>query len=202
MGKPITSFSVVAALAILAVAAWPQAAFAAVPTVTATLVQRIDTWAWSPASPDPSGVTYLPANGHLLVADSEVDETTGAGYHGVNVWEITLGGSVVNTWTTVGFSNEPTGLSHDPVTNTIFISSDDQRKIFLKRPGVDGRFGTSDDPLSTIDVRAYSGDTEDPASVLAQRNLDIAFITPWIHAAVRARSARIDAAGAPHEPAG
>jgi hypothetical protein len=140
----------------------PVAALAVVPTVTASFVQRIDTFAFDPGSPDPAGVTYLSGEGHLLIADSEVDETTGAGYHGVNLWEITLNGSVQDVGTTVGFTNEPTGLSHDPVTNTLFISSDDQRKIFLDRPGPDLRFGTSDDQITSINVQAYSGDTEDP----------------------------------------
>src|SRR5207247_1457511 len=56
--------------------------------VTATLVQRIATSAWSPASPDPSGIEYLLGRDRFEVVDSEVDETTGAGYHNVNIWQI------------------------------------------------------------------------------------------------------------------
>jgi hypothetical protein len=163
MRKPVSFVVVVAITAtVVMIALAPVAALAAVPTVTATFVQRIDTWTWSPASPDPAGVTYLSGEGRLLIADSEVDETTGAGYHGVNMWEITLGGSVQDRGTTVGFTNEPTGLAHDPASNTVFISSDDQRSIFVDKPGPDLRFGTSDDQITSIDVRAYSGDTEDP----------------------------------------
>jgi pimeloyl-ACP methyl ester carboxylesterase/L-ascorbate metabolism protein UlaG (beta-lactamase superfamily) len=40
----------------------------------------------------------------------------------------------------------------------------------------------------------FSGDTEDPASVLNQKALDIAFVSPWMYEAVRSRSTRIDAA--------
>jgi L-ascorbate metabolism protein UlaG (beta-lactamase superfamily)/pimeloyl-ACP methyl ester carboxylesterase len=40
----------------------------------------------------------------------------------------------------------------------------------------------------------FSGDTEDPASVLNQKGLDFAFVTPWVFEAVRSRGARIDAA--------
>ena len=40
----------------------------------------------------------------------------------------------------------------------------------------------------------FSGDTEDPSSVLAQKSLDIAFVSPWMYKAVHARAARIDAA--------
>ena len=51
--------------------------------------------AWSPDSPDPSGLAYIPAGApgvpavrqdRLVSADGEVDESTGAGFHGVNVW--------------------------------------------------------------------------------------------------------------------
>ncbi len=39
----------------------------------------------------------------------------------------------------------------------------------------------------------FSGDTEDPSTVLAQQSLDIAFVSPWIYKAVHSRGARIDA---------
>lgn len=63
------------------------------PTVTAQLVQTIPTSGFDPPSPDPSGIVYLPPSGsrsgRFEIADSEVDETTGAGYHGVNLWQVT-----------------------------------------------------------------------------------------------------------------
>jgi hypothetical protein len=40
----------------------------------------------------------------------------------------------------------------------------------------------------------FSGDTEDPSSVLSQKSLDIAFVTPWILRAVASKGSRIDAA--------
>ncbi len=140
---------------------------AAPPLVTATVVQTILTSAWSPASPDPTGIVYLPGPGRLQVADSEVDETTGAGYHGVNLWQVTLNGSVRDTGTTYtpgpNFSREPTGLGFDPVTNTLFVSDDDKNRVFIDKPGLDGRFGTSDDVVTWIDAGAYgSTDAEDP----------------------------------------
>lgn len=39
----------------------------------------------------------------------------------------------------------------------------------------------------------FTGDTEDPAAVLRERGLDVAFVTPWIWQAVRKAGARIDA---------
>ena len=135
----------------------------AAPVQTATLVQTIDTSKWDPASPDPAGVTYRPSRDRLLVADSEVDERTGAGYHGVNLWEITRSGKVTDTGTTLSFTNEPTGLGFDAETETLFVSTDVGNKIWLDRPGADGRFGTSDDVRTSIDTKAYGlTDTEDP----------------------------------------
>jgi hypothetical protein len=62
------------------------------------------------------------------VVDSEVDETTRAGYHGVNLWQATRGGGVTGTGTTVAYSREPTGLGYDPGTNTLFISDDGKKR--------------------------------------------------------------------------
>ncbi|HET6918373.1 MAG TPA: hypothetical protein VFI46_02790 [Jiangellaceae bacterium] len=143
------------------------ATITAASVVTATLVQRIATSAWSPASPDPSGIVYVPAVDRLEVVDSEVDETTGAGYHNVNLWQITRAGAVTDTGTTwlpaPAFSREPTGLGFGAAPNTLFISDDSADKVWIDRPGPDLRFGTADDVVTSIDTTQYgSFDTEDP----------------------------------------
>ncbi len=132
--------------------------------IAATMVQMIPTYAFTPNSPDPSGITFLPAKDRLLLVDSEVDETTGAGYHGVNMWELTRQGVVTDTGTTIGYTDEPTGVGHDSATNTIFISSDDNSAVYAVRPGGDGRFGTGDDVhVGQVDTNEYGvTDTEDP----------------------------------------
>jgi len=137
---------------------------AAAVTDTGTLVQTIHTSQWSPASPDPSGVTYIPSLDRLMVVDSEVEETTGAGYHGVNLWQSTRTGTVTDTGTTFpAVSREPNGLGYIAATNTLLISDDSLRRVHLMRPGPDSRFGTSDDIVTFIDAAAYgSDDTEDP----------------------------------------
>lgn len=136
-------------------------------------MQTIDTSRFNPASPDPSGIVYLPGSDRLEICDSEVDETTGAGYHGVNLWQITRTGSVTDTGTTLGYpSREPTGLGYDAGTNTLFISDDTKRLVFVVQPGSDGRFGTSDDVVSSVDAGAYgSTDTEDPEFLAATGHL-------------------------------
>jgi hypothetical protein len=125
----------------------PQVSTASV--VTATLVQNI------------------PGLDRFQVADSEVDETTGAGYHNVNMWQITRAGTVTDTGTTwlpaPGFSKEPTGLGFDAASNTLFISDDSAHRIWIDKPGPDLRFGTADDVVTSIDMLQYgSNDTEDP----------------------------------------
>jgi hypothetical protein len=136
---------------------------AAAEVVTATLVQTIDTSRFDPPSPDPAGIEYLPATDHLMIADSEVDETTGAGFHGVNLWKTTRTGSVADTGDVTSYTKEPTGLGFDAVSNTLFISTDSGDRVYVTKPGADGRFGTSDDNVTFVNAGAYgSGDTEDP----------------------------------------
>ncbi len=70
---------------------------------------------------------------------------------------------MTGTGTTLAYSNEPTGLGYDPGTNTLFISDDNKRRVWVVKPGSDARFGTSDDIVTWIDARAYGSiDTEDP----------------------------------------
>jgi hypothetical protein len=133
------------------------------PDVTASLVQVIDTSRWAPASPDPAGITYIPSTDHLMIADSEVDETTGAGFHGVNLWRTTRTGTVADTGDVTSYTKEPTGLGYDAGSNTLFISTDSGDRVYVTKPGTDGRFGTSDDNVTFINAGAYgSTDTEDP----------------------------------------
>jgi len=130
---------------------------------TGTLVRMTPTSAWTPASPDPSGITWLPGVDRLWVTDSEVEETTGAGYHGVNLWQATRLGAVTDTGTTFpAVSREPNGLGYIPASNTLLISNDSLRRIHLMRPGNDQRFGTSDDQVTYFNALPYSYDTEDP----------------------------------------
>ncbi|MFC5178961.1 OmpL47-type beta-barrel domain-containing protein [Nocardioides taihuensis] len=160
----VGTFALATALSVTMAGVAPGVA-AAAPASTATLVQVIDLSTWSPASPDPSGVAWRAATGHLVVVDSEVDETTGAGYHGVNLWEATRTGTVTATGTTVGVSSEPTGAGMDPATDTLFVSDDDGGRVLARRAGPDGLFGTTDDVgVGSVNTRALGiADTEDPA---------------------------------------
>lgn len=156
---------------------------ATVPVDSASLVRVTATSGWSPGSPDPSGVTYLGQSRELLVVDSEVDEVTGAGWNNVNMWRARTDGSQTGTGAAwgpnsatyagkTGYSREPTGVGHDPNGNTIFVSDDNVKKVFVVGRGPDNTFGTRDDEVSAIDAGALgSGDTEDPEYDILSRHL-------------------------------
>ncbi|HSF17945.1 MAG TPA: hypothetical protein VLK65_20575 [Vicinamibacteria bacterium] len=131
------------------------------PTVTATLVQTINTSQFSPPSPDTSGVVYLPSSDTLLLVDSEVEEMPL--YAGANVFETTLTGSLLETFNTLAFSDEPTGVALNPVTGHIFISDDDRVEIFEVDPGPDGQFWTVDDVRTHFDTLIFG--STDPEGV-------------------------------------
>jgi hypothetical protein len=118
-----------------------------------TLVQTIDTSQFSPASPDPAGLAYMPGPDRLMLADSEVDEMPI--FQGVNLYQTTRTGSLTDTGVTTAFSNEPVGLGFNPANNTLFVSDDQKDRIFLNRPGADGRHGTSDDTRTSISTSAF-----------------------------------------------
>jgi hypothetical protein len=142
---------------------------AAAPVDNAALVRTVRTSAWTPASPDPAGVVWTPASSELVVVDSEVDETTGAGWHDVNLWRASRTGTVRGTGALWGpdaagnFSREPTGLGYDDASRTLYVSDDSANAIFAVRRGGDGVFGTRDDRVTSINTARNGGnDTEDP----------------------------------------
>src|SRR6266545_4788690 len=132
-----------------------QADLSSATTIVPTLVHTTDTSLWSPPSPDPMGIGYLPGSNHLIVTDSELEEAPQPYWHGVNLFEMTLGGTLVRTYTTYtasplsltanNFSSEPTEFAYNPFDGHWYFSDDDARKIFDVNIGPDGTYGTSDD---------------------------------------------------------
>lgn len=146
---------------------YATARFSAVERVAAPFVRSIPTSAYSPSSPDPAGIAYLPAQDRLLISDSEVEEMPL--YQGRNLFT-TARGSLQGsgTGTSVGWSKEPTGLGYDPNTNTLYVSDDDGDRVVIDRPGADGVHGTKDDVTTRLVTSGFgSGDPEgveyDPA---------------------------------------
>lgn len=109
--------------------------------VPSSLVNTIQTSAWVPPSPDPSGIAYDPVSNRLIVTDGEVDEMPI--YAGANYYESTLGGSLLRTATTFAFSKEPTGVALG-VAGELFMTNDDQARVQQITLGANGRFDGSD----------------------------------------------------------
>lgn len=148
--------------------------------VTGSLANTIDTTLWSPPSPDPSGLAYDPATGTILVSDSEVEKT--GVWSGVNMFEMTLSGSLLSTYSTMDFSSEPTGMAYDPSNGHWLISDDDWKRVFEVDLGPDGTFGTSDDVMSYVDTKSFG--SYDPEGVSFDGNDRILFIADGDNAEV------------------
>jgi uncharacterized protein YjiK len=143
---------------------------------TSSLVRTTDMAAYSPPSPDPSGLTYVPAANKLVMTDGEVEETVNGitHFHGVNVWELNRAGSVQRTAniskvapTVTPMTNEPTGIAWNPANGHYYVSEDDGSRVYDLNPGADGLIGTADDSWTffstlgagNVDVEGITFDT-------------------------------------------
>jgi uncharacterized protein YjiK len=132
-------------------------ALAAATTVSPTLLQTVLTSAFTPPSPDPSGIELLGPDGPLLISDGEVEEMSI--YRGANLFEVSLAGSLLSTADTTAFSDEPTGVARNPGNGHLFFSDDTgTRSVYEVTPGSDGRVSPGD-PVRQI-VLPSSIDTE------------------------------------------
>lgn len=83
-------------------------------------------------SSDPAGLTFFPDTETLLQCDSEVEETPF--FAGFNMFELDLDGNILGSYSTTGFSNEPTGVTFNTVTGTLFITDDVERMVYEVDP--------------------------------------------------------------------
>jgi len=134
---------------------------AAAADVSATLVRTVLTSNFNPPVPDPSGITYLSGRDRLLISDAEVDEV--GIYRGVNLFETTRAGVLQDTGVTTAYTKEPAGVGYNPGNGHIFVSDDDQQRVYEVAAGPDGRYGTSDDTRTSISTAAFAG--TDPEEV-------------------------------------
>ncbi|HEX6654647.1 MAG TPA: PKD domain-containing protein [Candidatus Limnocylindria bacterium] len=97
------------------------------------LVDTINTGSGSanftPDSPDPSGLAYIPGQDRLVAVDGEVEETTGAGFHGANGWFVTRQGVSTDTFDTTKAptspqDKEPVGAAYDIAKDELYIVKD------------------------------------------------------------------------------
>ena len=152
----------------LATTGVPTTAYAA--DLAATEVAAWPTSTWTPPSSDPSGIAFIPGKG-LLVSDAEIEETLAAPInHNNNLFTSTLAGVKIGHGSTVGWSNEPTGVSyvHAPGNlrhGRLFVTDDDQKRVYeIGGAGTDGQFGTGDDGARTTFRTTPFGNT-DPEDV-------------------------------------
>jgi uncharacterized protein YjiK len=152
---------------------------AAPPAVEAgLLVQAIDTWQFSPASPDPAGIAYLGHLGDFLISDSEVNEMTI--FTGVNLFRMRATGELAATLTTTSFSDEPTGITWNPADHHLFISDDTgQKRVYEVDPGPDGLYGTADDVVTSFRTDAYG--SSDPEGVTYDSSDGVLFVVDGVN---------------------
>lgn len=150
-------------------------------TESSALIQTIYTSEWSPPSPDPAGVVYLPLSNTLLVSDSEVNEMP-ALFTGVNLFETTLNNSPVATFSTTSFSNEPTDIAFNPGNQHLFYTDDDQKQVFEIDPGPDGQPGTADDIITSFSTKAF--ECHDPEGITYDNVQGHLFISDGLNAEI------------------
>ena len=132
----------------ISLAATPPAAVAA---VTATLVRSVPTSAYSPPSPDPSGIGYLPDLDRFVISDGEVEEMTI--FAGVNLFETTRAGTQTRNGVSQPWSNEPTGVGYNPATRQLLGQRRQQPRDLrrLRRARTPGTAAaTTQSPTSTL----------------------------------------------------
>jgi hypothetical protein len=152
-----TVCAVLASCAALLVVAAPASA----DTVRLDLVQTIDTSKYTPSSPDPSGIAYMPAQDRLLIGDSEVNEMPM--FAGINLYTGTRTGSGAGTGDTTAYSGEPADLGIDTAGGRLFIADDDKDRVFIVSAGADGTYGTADDTRSNFRTSTFG--STDPEGV-------------------------------------
>jgi hypothetical protein len=148
------------ALGLGALAFSAPAASAAV--IEPTLVRTIATSAYTPSSPDPSGIAYRNSIDRLVISDSEVEETPL--FANFNLFTATRTGSGTGSGNTTAYSREPTDLGINSANGNLFISDDDRNRIFIVAQGRDGRHGTGDDTVRNFRTVPFGSD--DPEGVV------------------------------------
>ncbi len=132
------------------------AAIAAPVNQNATLVRTSNLANLNPPVPDSAGIAYIPSQNNMMIVDSEVDEMSI--YQGANMFKTTLTGGLVQTGNTSAFSDEPTGAGFRTSNSQLYISDDDANRVFLDRPGPDGRWGSADDLTGNINTRNFGSE--------------------------------------------
>jgi hypothetical protein len=82
-------------------------------------------------STDPAGIAYVPGQG-FFVSDSEVEESPF--FRTTNLWKLQPDGTLIQSYSLLNFTSEPTGLTFDSGTGRLYISDDDAFKVYWVNP--------------------------------------------------------------------
>ncbi len=91
-------------------------------TLVAHLVRTTDTSLFSPPSPDPAGLAYIPGINRLVITDSEVEETNL--FVGTSAFVVTRTGTKTHQSNLTPVTDEPTGVAVNIPAGTFFYSDD------------------------------------------------------------------------------
>jgi len=81
---------------------------------------------------DPSGLAYVPGLNLIFIADSEHDESPFNST--TNLFAVRPDGTHVASYSLTSFTKEPTGLAYNPMNGYLYITDDDQDKVFWVDP--------------------------------------------------------------------
>ena len=159
----------IGATSVLALSSLAVAADAAL--VTSTAIADMPTSTWTVPSSDPSGIAFIPGKG-LLVSDAEIEEAafTAPITHNSNLFMSDLNGNRTGGGSTIGWSNEPTGVAYvaapgNPWNGHLFVTDDDRKEVLdISSAGADGQFGTTDDG-SRVSFKTSPFGNTDPEDV-------------------------------------
>jgi hypothetical protein len=110
---------------------------------------------------DPSGITYYPPSGHLLVSDSERNEFPG--FTGSNVFEVSTSGDQVVRQIVSG-NSEPVGITYNPFDRFFYIVNDDRHTITRYDSSFNNALFTVRTTDDVPDAKDPEGITADPAT--------------------------------------
>jgi hypothetical protein len=82
-------------------------------------------------STDPAGIAYVPGMG-LFVCDSEVEESPF--FRTANLWKLQPNGTLVQSFSLLNFTDEPTGLAFNSSNGRLYICDDDNFKLYWVDP--------------------------------------------------------------------
>ncbi|OSP53623.1 hypothetical protein BV911_16935 [Pseudoruegeria sp. SK021] len=114
---------------------------------------------------DPSAIAYNPFSNRLIMADSEVDEAPFLQKN--TLFTLDLNGTLKSS-SNLKYTDEATGLAMDTQSGTLFITDDDQYRVFAVNPNKPGKV------LWEFDTLALGGN--DPEDIAFDANTGNLFI--------------------------